>query len=157
MSSGLNRAQLFGNLGDTPELRYTQSGTAVINLRLATTIDVKVKDKWEPRTDWHSVVVWGPRAEALSKILTKGSSVYIEGEIRTSSFQKEGGEKQYRTEIHANNVILGGKGGGDSDRDKRDERSSRGRGDGNGRDRGGNGRNNDRDRAPANQNKAPWD
>jgi single-strand DNA-binding protein len=128
MSEGLNRAQLMGNLGADPELRFTQSGTAVLNLRLATTTRFKDKDgTWQDRTEWHSVVVWGARAEALGKLLEKGSTVYVEGELRTSSYEKDG-EKRYKTEVHADKVLLSGKASAQGSRDAapRQVRSSEG-------------------------------
>lgn len=114
MSEGLNRVMLLGNLGADPDFRFTQGGQAVLNLRLATTESYLDRDKArKERTDWHSVVVWGKRAEALSKILSKGSSMFVEGSIRTSSFEDRDGKKRYKTEIHATNVVLtGGKASG---------------------------------------------
>jgi single-strand DNA-binding protein len=113
MAEGLNRVMLLGNLGADPELRYTQGGQAVLNLRLATTESYLDKDKVRrDRTDWHSVVVWGKRGEALSKFLAKGTSLFIEGSIRTSSYDDKEGNKRYKTEIVANNVILAGRGRG---------------------------------------------
>jgi single-strand DNA-binding protein len=110
---GLNRVMLLGNLGADPELRFTQSGQAVLNMRLATTETYLNKDKERvERTDWHNVVVWGKRGEALAKILTKGSSVFIEGSLRTSSYDDKEGNKRYKTEINANNIILTGRGKG---------------------------------------------
>ena len=114
MAEGLNRVMLLGNLGADPELRFTQGGQAVLNMRLATTESYLDKDKVRrERTDWHSVVVWGKRGEALAKILAKGSSLFIEGSIRTSSYDDREGNKRYKTEIVANNVVLtGGRGRG---------------------------------------------
>jgi single-strand DNA-binding protein len=97
MAEGLNKVLLLGNLGADPELKVTQGGQAVLKLRLAT-------------TEWHSVTVWGRRGEALAKILAKGSSLFVEGRIQTSSYDRDG-EKRYRTEIIANNIILTGRGG----------------------------------------------
>lgn len=113
MAEGLNRVMLLGNLGADPELRYTQGGQAVLNMRLATTESYLDKDKVRrERTDWHNVVMWGKRGEALAKILAKGSTLFIEGSIRTSSYDDKEGNKRYKTEIIANNVILtGGRGG----------------------------------------------
>jgi single-strand DNA-binding protein len=106
----MNRVMLLGNLGADPELRFTQSGQAILHLRLATTESFLDKDKVRrERTDWHSVVVWGKRGEALGKILTKGSSVFVEGRIQTSSYDDREGVKRYKTEIVANNIVLGGK------------------------------------------------
>jgi len=114
MAEGLNRVMLLGNLGADPELRFTQGGQAVLNMRLATTESYLDKDRVRrERTDWHNVIVWGKRGEALAKILTKGSSLFIEGSIRTSSYDDRDGNKRYKTEIVANNVILaGGRGRG---------------------------------------------
>src|SRR5690349_15526458 len=114
MADGLNRVMLLGNLGADPELRFTQGGQAVLNMRLATTESYLDKDKVRrERTDWHNVVVWGKRGEALAKILAKGSSVFVEGSLRTSSYDDRDGNKRYKTEVIANNIILaGGSGGG---------------------------------------------
>ena len=109
MSEGLNRVVLLGNLGADPELRYTQGGQAVLNIRLATTESYLDKDKQrQERTDWHNVVVWGKRGEALSKFLEKGSTVLIEGSLRTSSYDDRDGNKRYKTEVIASNVVLAG-------------------------------------------------
>ena len=106
MSDGLNRVILCGNLGSTPELRYTQGGTAVLSLRLATNETYQDRNKeTQERTEWHTVVVWGTRAEGLSKFLAKGMGVVIEGAIRTSSFEKDG-VKRYKTEVHARDVLV---------------------------------------------------
>src|SRR5882757_1125612 len=129
MSEGLNKVHLLGNLGADPELRVTQGGQAVLKLRLATTESYLDKNSArQERTEWHQVTVWGKRGEALAKILNKGSSVFIEGSLRTSSYEKNG-EKRYRTDIVANNIILGGRrGGGDAPYEGRSERSSSGSG-----------------------------
>lgn len=111
---GLNRVMLLGNLGADPELRMTQSGQAVLNVRLATseTYLDKSKERQE-RTEWHTVVLWGKRAEALGKILRKGDRIYVEGGLRTSSFEDKAGTKRYKTEVVASNVLLqGSKSGG---------------------------------------------
>ncbi len=116
MADGLNRVMLLGNLGADPELRMTPSGQAVLKLRLATSESYLDRNKVrQERTEWHSVVVWGRRAEGLAKILTKGTKLFIEGGLRTSSYDDREGNKKYRTEIVANNIILaggGGRGGG---------------------------------------------
>ena len=108
MAEGLNRVFLFGNIGADPEVRTTQGGTAVMKLRLAT--NERYKDNagvWQDRTEWHRVTVWGARAEALGRLLAKGSTIFVEGSLRTSSYEKDG-EKRYTTEIHATNVLLAG-------------------------------------------------
>jgi single-strand DNA-binding protein len=111
MSDGMNRVILLGNLGADPELRYTTAGVAVLNVRLATNESYVDRNK-EPqeRTEWHTVVVWGNRAEGLSRVLTKGAGVLIEGTLRTSSYKKDG-QKRYRTEVHARDVFFTGKRG----------------------------------------------
>ena len=113
MAEGLNRVMLLGNLGQDPELKMTSGGQAVLKLRLATSETYLDRNKVrQERTEWHSVVVWGKRAEALSKFLTKGSRIFVEGGIRTSSYEDKEGQKRYRTEVVASNIILSGGGGG---------------------------------------------
>jgi single-strand DNA-binding protein len=113
MAEGLNRVMLLGNLGQDPELRMTPNGQAVLRLRLATSETYLDRNRQrQERTEWHSVVIWGKRAEALSKILTKGSRIFVEGGLRTSSYDDREGVKRYRTEIVASNLLLqGGRGG----------------------------------------------
>ena len=116
MAEGLNRVMLLGNLGQDPELRYTQGGQAVLNLRMATNESYLNRDgERQDRTEWHSVIVWGKRGEALNKILAKGRSIFVEGRLQTRSWEDKQGTKRYTTEVVANNVILvggGGRGGG---------------------------------------------
>jgi len=112
MAEGLNKAILIGNIGQDPELRYTQGGQPVLNLRLATTETFVNRDKErQQRTEWHTVVVWGKRGEALHKILAKGRGICVEGRIQTRKWEDKEGNKRYGTEIVATNVILlGGRG-----------------------------------------------
>jgi single-strand DNA-binding protein len=113
MAEGLNRVMLMGNLGNDPELRVTAGGQSILKLRLATTESYLDKNNTrQERTDWHNVTVWGKRGEALSKILSKGSTIFVEGRIQTSSYEKNG-EKRYSTDIVANNIILAGRGRGE--------------------------------------------
>lgn len=115
MAEGLNRVMLYGNLGQDPELRMTQGGTAVLNMRLATTESYLDRNRERrERTDWHNVVVWGNRAEALAKFLRKGSTLLVEGSLRTSSFEGRDGEKRWKTEVNAKNIIVGGRARGDA-------------------------------------------
>jgi single-strand DNA-binding protein len=112
MAEGLNKVLLLGNLGADPELRVTPGGQAILKLRLATTESYLDRNNTrQERTEWHSVTLWGKRGEALSKFLTKGERIFVEGSIRTSSYEKDG-EKRYRTEVVANNIILAGRGKG---------------------------------------------
>jgi single-strand DNA-binding protein len=113
MAEGLNKAILVGILGMDPELMFTQGGQAVLRIRLATTESfVNKGGERQERTDWHTVVVWGKRAEALNKILSKGRSIWVEGRIQTRSWEDKDGGKRYATEINANNIGLVGSGGG---------------------------------------------
>jgi single-strand DNA-binding protein len=116
VANGVNKVILLGNLGADPEMRYTQGGTAVMSLRLATAESYKDSHgDWQERTEWHNVTVWAARAEGLAKVLTKGSRLYIEGSLRTSSYEDREGVKRYKTEINAQNVVLcGGKQDGQS-------------------------------------------
>jgi single-strand DNA-binding protein len=85
---GINKAILIGNLGKDPALSYTQSGTAACRFSLATSESYSPSGGGErkERTDWHNIVVWGGRAEAVNKYLHKGSRVYIEGRIESRSW-----------------------------------------------------------------------
>src|SRR3984885_6134827 len=113
MAEGLNRVMLPGNLGADPELRVTPGGQAVLKLRLATNETYLDRSNVrQERTEWHRVTVWGRRAEALGKILQKGDSLFVEGRIQTSSYEKNG-EKRYSTDIVANNIVLPGRGRGE--------------------------------------------
>lgn len=108
MAEGLNKVMLLGNLGADPDLRVTAGGQAVLKLRLATTETYLDRNNTrQERTEWHSVTLWGKRGEALAKFLTKGDRIFVEGSLRTSSYEKDG-DKRYRTEVVASNVILGG-------------------------------------------------
>ena len=115
MAEGLNRVILIGNLGQDPELRFTQSGQGVMSIRMATTesyFDTNSKERKE-RTEWHTVVVWGKRGEALNKILSKGSRICVEGRLQTRSWEGKDGGKRYSTEVNATNIVLlGGRGEG---------------------------------------------
>jgi len=119
MAEGLNRVTLIGNLGQDPELRFTQNGQAVLNLRLATTESFVNRDKErQERTEWHTVIVWGKRGEGLNKILSKGSRLCAEGRLQTRSWEDKSGNKRYTTEVVATNIVLlGGRGrdGGQDD------------------------------------------
>lgn len=106
MANGINKVQLLGNLGADPELRMT-SGNAVLKMRVATSETFLNRDRVRTeRTEWHSVVLWGKRAEALAKFLCKGSKLYVEGTLRTSSYDDKEGIKRFRTEIVAFNIVL---------------------------------------------------
>lgn len=110
-NSGYNKAILMGHLGQDPELRYLNDGKAYLKLRLATSEGWKDKaGNKQERTEWHSLVLWGPRAEGLSKILSKGDRIHVEGAIRYRTFEKQDGSKGYSTEIEVAEVVLCGSG-----------------------------------------------
>lgn len=108
---GVNKVILIGNLGADPELRYTANGTAVAKLNVATTESYVDKDgNRQEQTEWHRVVVWRKLAEICGQYLSKGKQVYIEGRLRTTSYEKDG-IKRYTTEIEAREMLmLGGAG-----------------------------------------------
>jgi len=147
MAEGLNKVMLLGNLGADPELKMTQGGQSVLKLRLATTETYLDKNQTrQEKTEWHSVTMWGKRGEALAKFLTKGERIFVEGSLRTSSYEKNG-EKRYSTEINATNIILAGRGkgagagdemggGGGGGYERRPQASQGGGGGGGGRDQG---------------------
>ncbi len=111
MSEGFNRVTLLGNLGADPELKSTQSGTSILKLRLATSERYVDRDgQRQERTEWHSITIWGKRGEALHRYLSKGSRILVEGSIRTSNYEDRDGNKRYRTEIVASNVVFAGGG-----------------------------------------------
>jgi single-strand DNA-binding protein len=115
MARGVNKVILVGNLGKDPETRYMPSGSAVTNLRIATTEAWKDKQSGEQqeRTEWHAVAMFGRLAEIAAEYLRKGSQVYIEGRLRTRKWQDKEGKDRYTTEIVADDMqMLGGKGGG---------------------------------------------
>ena len=127
MARGVNKVILLGNLGADPETRYTASGSAVTNIRLATTDSWRDKQSGErqERTEWHRVVFFNRLAEVVAEYLRKGSQCYIEGQIRTRKWQGQDGQDRYSTEIVANEMqMVGGRGGGAPPPRGRDEDSS---------------------------------
>lgn len=113
----LNKAILIGNLGADPETRFTQDGTCVCNIRLATTEKFKDRNgQQQEKTEWHRVVLWGRLGEIANQYLKKGARVYIEGKIETRKWQDRDGNDKYTTEIRANEMkMLGGSGQGGGD------------------------------------------
>lgn len=109
----VNKVMLIGNLGRDPEIRYTTSGQAVANFTLATTEKYTNKaGERQEDTEWHRIVAWGRLAEICGEYLSKGRMVYIEGSIKTRSWEDKEGNTKYTTEIVARNMqMLGGQGG----------------------------------------------
>lgn len=115
MARGLNKVMLIGNLGADPEIRYTGSGSAVANVRLATAEAWRDRESGEQqeRTEWHRVVFFSRLAEIVGEYLRKGSQIYVEGRLQTRKWQDRDGNDRYTTEIVANEMqMLGGRGGG---------------------------------------------
>ena len=109
MSRTINRVELLGRVGADPELRRTQNGSAVVQLRLAT--DRRNSDG-ETQTDWHTVVCWAKQAEAVAKYVRKGERVYVAGRLQQQNWETDGGERRSRIEVHAQEVIFLGAGNG---------------------------------------------
>ncbi len=125
--AGVNRVILIGNLGRDPELRYTQSGQAVVNFTLATTENWTNRNgEREERTEWHRIVAWGKTAELCAQYLSKGRTVYVEGRLQTREWEDREGQKRRTTEITAQTVqFLGGpRGGGGAERPARGPEAS---------------------------------
>ena len=111
---GLNQVQLIGNLGADPEVRDTASGTTVANLRLATNFAYTNRSSGErvETTEWHRVVVFGKLAENAGKYLKKGAPVFVQGRLRTRSWEDQANVTRYVTEVIANDVIFLGSANG---------------------------------------------
>lgn len=118
--AGINKVILIGNLGRDPEMRYTQGGTAVCTLNIATTRSFTKNEERVEETEWHRVVVWAKQAEFCNQYLSKGRQVYVEGRLQTRSYDDKDGIKRYSTEVVADTVqFLGGRGESDSGGDER--------------------------------------
>ena len=114
MARGVNKVIIVGNLGADPETRYTTGGSAICNLRIATSEQWKDKQTGEnqERTEWHRVVLFGKLGEIAGEYLKKGRQVYIEGSLRTNKYTDKEGIERYSTDIVANEMqMLGGVGG----------------------------------------------
>jgi single-strand DNA-binding protein len=124
MARSVNKVILVGNVGQDPEVKYTPSGVPVAKLSIAT--NERFKDKnvvWQDRTEWHTAVAWQRLAEIVGEYVRKGSKLYIEGKLQTSSWEdKQSGERKYRTEIVARDIVLLGP--RDNGQEGREEMSS---------------------------------
>lgn len=115
MPKSVNKVILVGNVGKDPEIRYTASGIPVGKFSLATNDRFKDKNgEFQERTEWHTIVAWRRLAEIVGEFVSKGSKVYVEGKIQTANWDdRHSGEKKYRTEIVARDlVLLGSRGNG---------------------------------------------
>ena len=110
--AGVNKVILVGNLGKDPEVRHLESGVMVANFPLATTESYRDRNTGERRqvTEWHNIVLWRGLAEISEKFLKKGNQIYVEGKLRTRSWQDQEGNTRYTTEVVADNMtMLGGR------------------------------------------------
>ena len=106
--ASVNKVILIGHLGADPELSTTQGGTSLAKFRIATTETWKDRTTGErqERTEWHSIVAWDKLAQICGEYLHKGKMVYVEGSLQTRSWDDQSGQKRYKTEIKANNVLM---------------------------------------------------
>jgi single-strand DNA-binding protein len=114
MSRSVNKVILIGHLGKDPEVKFTPSGMPVAKFSIATSDRHKDKDgNWQERTEWHNLVAFQRTAEIIGEYCKKGSQIFVEGKLSTSSWDdKETGQKKYKTEVIINElVLLGGRGG----------------------------------------------
>ena len=112
MARGINKAIIVGTLGQDPDVKYTASGSAVVNVSVATNESWKDKQTGEQveKTEWHRIVMFNKLAEIAAQYLKKGSQVYFEGKIQTRKWQDQSGNDRYSTEIVANDMqMLGGR------------------------------------------------
>jgi single-strand DNA-binding protein len=108
--SSVNKVTLIGNLGKDPEIRYVKENIPVATFTMATTEAYKDKNgEWQDATEWHNIVVWRHLAERAEKFFKKGTQVYVEGKIRSRSYDDKDGVKRYITEIVADQVFNTGK------------------------------------------------
>ena len=103
MARTINKVELLGRVGTDPEMQYTPNGTAVTKLRLAT--DRRRQDG-ETEADWHSIVCWGKQAEAVNEYVGKGDRIYVAGRLVQNTWEGDDGQRRYRTEIHASEVVF---------------------------------------------------
>jgi single-strand DNA-binding protein len=114
--SGINKVILVGHLGKDPEIRYLEGGVSVASFPLATSESFNKDGRKMEQTEWHNIVMWRGLADVAAKYLQKGKLVYIEGKLRTRSFEDKTGLKKYTTEVVAENfTILGRKSDFDND------------------------------------------
>lgn len=107
MARGLNKVMLIGNLGGDPEMRYTPSGIPVTSFSMAVTRNwVTTEGERKDATEWFNVVAWRNLAEICKQYLSKGSKVYIEGRLQTRSWEDREGQRHYRTEVVASDMVM---------------------------------------------------
>ena len=127
MARGVNKVTLIGNLGNDPEVRYSNNGNAVANVSLATAESWRDKDSGEQqeRTEWHRIVFFGRLAEIVSEYLHKGSQIYVEGRLQTNKWQDKEGNDRYTTQIVANEMqMLGSRGSASTNQEPAPQKES---------------------------------
>ena len=108
--ASVNKVILIGNLGKDPEVRTTPQGTSLARFSVATTTNWKdASGAQQVRTEWHDVVAWERLAQICGEYLHKGKMVYVEGSLQTRSWEDQNGQKRYKTEIKASNVVMLGR------------------------------------------------
>jgi single-strand DNA-binding protein len=126
MAKCVNKVILVGNVGKDPDVKYTPSGIPVAKLSIAT--NERFKDKsgeWQERTEWHNLVAWQRLAEIVGEYVAKGDKIYVEGRLHNSSWDdRQSGEKRFRTEVIAEDIVLlGGRNGAREAESERDATS----------------------------------
>lgn len=107
MAFSLNRAQVIGNVTRDPEVRQTSGGQSVASFSVATNRRWKDADgQWQDKADFHNIVAWGKLAEIVSQYVKRGRKIYVEGRMQTRDWEGEDGQKRYRSEVVAENIIL---------------------------------------------------
>tara|TARA_B100000902_G_scaffold68112_1_gene74252 strand:- start:263 stop:700 length:438 start_codon:yes stop_codon:yes gene_type:complete len=111
MAGSVNKVILIGNLGKDPEVRHLENGASVANFSIATSENYKDRKTGEKvsQTEWHNIVVWRGLADIAEKFLKKGDKVYIEGKLKTRSWQDQDGNNRYTTEVITDNLTMLGK------------------------------------------------
>lgn len=107
--SGINKVILVGHLGKDPDVRYLEGGVSVVSFPLATSETFNKEGRKVEQTEWHNIVMWRGLADVAAKYLQKGKLVYIEGKLRTRTFDDKDGNRKYTTEIIAENFTLLGR------------------------------------------------
>jgi len=107
--SGINKVILVGHLGKNPDIRYLEGGVSVVSFPLATSETFNKDGRKVEQTEWHNIVMWRGLADVAAKFLQKGKLVYIEGKLRTRSFEDKEGNKKYTTEVVAENFTMLGR------------------------------------------------
>ncbi|MDM8528167.1 single-stranded DNA-binding protein [Anaerolineales bacterium HSG24] len=119
MTRGLNKVMVIGNIGRDPEMRYTPSGKPVTSFSLASSRSWTAPDgQRREETEWFNVIAWGNLAEICNQKLYKSQQVYVEGRLQTRSWEDDGGQRHFRTEVVANEMIILGPRDKDRDRNR---------------------------------------